>query len=36
MASDTGIPAFFWSLFWGLSSIAMLFLTVKAAYWRRD
>lgn len=36
MANDTGIPAFFWSLFWGLSSIAMLFLTVKAAYWRRD
>lgn len=35
MAAETGIPAFFWSLFWGLSSLAMLFLTIKAAYWRR-
>ncbi len=32
MARDTGIPAFLWSLGWGLSSIVMLALTIKFAY----
>lgn len=32
MAQETGIPAFLWSLFWGLSSLAMLGMTIKLAY----
>lgn len=32
MAQETGIPAIVWSFFWGLSSLAMLGMTIKLAY----
>jgi hypothetical protein len=32
MAKLTGIPAVFWSLFWGASSLVMLLFTIRFAY----
>ncbi|PWT96560.1 MAG: hypothetical protein C5B53_09490 [Candidatus Melainabacteria bacterium] len=35
MADMTGIPAFIWSIFWGVSSLVMLGFTLKETYGKR-